>query len=475
MEHFSVDCDGKANDDEGDGVVSIAGSQHCGMKCYGNAFNADSSIFQAWEVLLNPQADITVLRLEFLSNDRRARNFVRGHGGEKELTHTGELYGFPSVDAFGAKEVVANVLCMHDVEKDFEIVYLQGESFTVKLPNYDLVFYKKRKFYAADMHDWWTGKIKGLIFATVRGNEAKFTKKEVDRARKAQELIVNLGYSSLQDAKAIVNDGNITGIDITAKDLDIAHEIYGDVRPYVAGRRMQRTPTHHPVDRDLKLRQKTVTMHSDIMFFRNKRFFVCLSRPLCLLTIVPVKKSMTVEVLTEAMETHIFTLLSRGFIVTIVYLDPQRGFKGMGKQVKGVEIDISGAGVKHKLVDNYIRHTKEIMRSAFNGLAWQQPELLDEALAIYAVSRMNLRKSPITGVSPKLAFTGRRPSYRAELSTAYGDYVEGYNLEAKSNAVQDARTNSLIALYPTGNSTGSWVCYSVLSGKMVRCTNLKKW
>ena len=102
------------------------------MKCYGNAFNAESSIFKPWEVLLDPQADITVLRLGFLSDAKRAQNFVRGHGGEKELTLIGDLYGFPSIIAFGAEKVIANVLCMDDVEKDFEVIYVQGESFTVK-------------------------------------------------------------------------------------------------------------------------------------------------------------------------------------------------------------------------------------------------------------------------------------------------------------------------------------------------------
>ena len=32
----------------------------------------------------------------------------------------------------------------------------------------------------------------------------------------------------------------------------------------------------------------------------------------------------------------------------------------------------------------------------------------------------------------------------------------------------------MIALYPTGNSTGSWVCYSLVTGRLVRRSDLKK-
>ena len=62
---------------------------------------------------------------------------------------------------------------------------------------------------------------------TVRENEAKHSKKDVLRARKAQQFIVNSGYSSLRDARNLVSDGNITGLDITRRDVELAQEISG--------------------------------------------------------------------------------------------------------------------------------------------------------------------------------------------------------------------------------------------------------
>ena len=129
---------------------------------------------------------------------------------------------------------------------------------------------------------------------------------------------------------------------------------------------------------------------------------------------MPIRNSMTTAVLTDALETHITTVMSRGFLPSIVHLDPQRGFEALSKSVLGIEVDIGGAGDHVKIADNCIRHLKEIMRSVFTSLPWKQPELLDEPLGLYAASRLNLWKNPSTGVCPRVAFTGRKPSYKVE-------------------------------------------------------------
>ncbi len=77
---------------------------------------------------------------------------------------------------------------------------------------------------------------------------------------------------------------------------------------------------------------------------------------------------------------------------------------------------------------------------------WAMPATLSEALIIYAVSRVNLRKSStLDGESPRVAFTGRKPSCKSELSIAFGDYVEGYNssgADTQGNKIIRGRTVS---------------------------------
>ena len=71
---------------------------------------------------------------------------VGGHGGERELRYVGKLEGFNKIVAHGHDDVVANVLCMADVESEFEITYVQGERFIVHMPRGDLSFWRRGKF-----------------------------------------------------------------------------------------------------------------------------------------------------------------------------------------------------------------------------------------------------------------------------------------------------------------------------------------
>lgn len=119
--------------------------------------------------------------------------------------------------------------------------------------------------------------------------------------------------------------------------------------------RMKRNPVHHPMDEELKSKYKTITMHGDIMYYRKKRLFICVSMPIGLVTMVPISKSMTTTVLTDALETpHITTVMSRGFLPSVVHLDPQKGFEGIGQSVLEIEGDIGGAGDHMKIADNRI-------------------------------------------------------------------------------------------------------------------------
>jgi hypothetical protein len=89
---------------------------------------------------------------------------------------------------------------------------------------------------------------------------------------------------------------------------------------------------------------------------------------------------------------------------------------------------------------------------------------------------MNHRRSSsnVSTISPRVAFTGRKPNYNKELGLAFGDYVERYDPKVKSNDAEDDRAEPCIALYPTGNAVGSWNFLNVTSGRQVRRSNWTK-
>jgi hypothetical protein len=96
---------------------------------------------------------------------------------------------------------------MSDVEDMYPITYRQGHSYTVHLPDGDLVFRRRDKLYVADMSDW---------APSAQDNEKAYTKAELRRAKEAAEMIRNSGFTSERDAVNLVQDNNalLTTLDV---------------------------------------------------------------------------------------------------------------------------------------------------------------------------------------------------------------------------------------------------------------------
>jgi len=459
--HVSYNCphEDAANDEtDENGVVCVSS---------GYAFNTRGVKFEWYEALLDYSADISVFHPALLTNVRHQESTVSGLAGEAEsLPYVGELDEF--FDVKGSKDVRANVLCAADVEEKYEISYVQGESFTVHMPNRDLEFRRRNKFFVADMRDWIQD---GQAFvSTIADNESRFTKSEVLRARQARELVVNSGFSSEHEALKLANDGNVSGVPVTMQDIRRSFEIYGKPAAYVRGRKTSKRVSRQPVDVNLKSPQhEPQTMYGDIMYAADEMFVVCLTMPLGLFTTVHIERK-TTSSLGTALQSQVSAIRGRGFEPKVLYLDPERGFVGLQGQIPGVEVDISGAGDHMAELDTYIRRVKEIARSVKAGLPWKLPKPLVKDLAYYATSRKNLKSSGGSTVCPRVKFTGRKPIYKKELGLGFGDYVECYDPKCKSNDVKSARAEPCIALYPTANANGSWFFLNLDTKKRVRRT-----
>lgn len=60
---------------------------------------------------------------------------------------------------------------------------------------------------------------------TVVENTAAFSKREVERARRARELLARMGFPNIEQAMSIVNAGS--NFEVTARDFQIADAIWG--------------------------------------------------------------------------------------------------------------------------------------------------------------------------------------------------------------------------------------------------------
>ena len=124
-------------------------------------------------------------------------------------------------------------------------------------------------------------------------------------------------------------------------------------------------------------------------------------------------------------------------------------------------------------VDAKIRRNKEIYRSVLAGLPCDLPKSRVADLVMYCVTRLNLRRTSAlhSHLCPAFLFTGVKPIFQKVFGLSFGDYAEVYDGTMNTSS---ARSVPCIALYPTGNASGSWVFWSLKTSKHLRNYNWKK-
>jgi hypothetical protein len=406
----------------------------------------------------------------FLTDLRKMENigFAGLSGATTNIDTVGHLEDF--FDCLACEDCTANILSQSDIEDKYEITYVQGEKYIVHLPDRDLEFKRKGKLYVADMSDWVTTRPR--VHATVAERESLYTKKEVMRARQAQEFIKASGYASEKEAAHMVNDGNITGVPITSKDVHRAFDIYGRSAAAVRGKTTRKKIARAEVDDALKEQRTDQVLYTDVMKVRGQAYLVSLVEPLQLVITSNVDKEKT-ENFGMAIQAQLNLLRSRGFNPVRIHMDPQPALSALVGQFPGVEIDISGAGDCLDKVDAKMRRMKETIRSVNAGLPWKLPSSKIKDLVTFATVRINARRttSNTTAVAPRVAFTGRKINYKKEYELAFGTYCECYDPKVISNDAERDRTEPCIALFPAVNANGSWVFLNLKTNKYVRRSN----
>ena len=422
------------------------------------------------EVLLDNQANISIVNPRLLKNVRKAKYKVRvkGVGGTQLIVdQVGDLEGF--FEVYASAHTKANVLSFADVEDKYEITYDKKAAFTVQLScGKKIEFTRKNKLYVADWCD------AGLYaYATVQENEAIYTKEEVRRARVAYELVRTSAYPSPNEIMHLVQDGNVRGMPpLSRADVERAFKIYGLHPEYVRGQMTNRKVGRAQVDLGLRTTEKRLRLFTDVMHVDDMKFLITATDPLNLTLQTKVTTENRLD-LGMALQGQMSLLRTRGFEPTIVYTDPHSTFRSMTQDFPGVEIDVGGAGDYVAKVDAKIRRIKETYRKVKAGLPWELPEQLVEDLVAYVTSRVNIRRTTALAenICPRVLFTGIPVDYKKELTYAFGDYVEAY--EGTTNTSR-ARSSACIALYPTGNSIGTWVLWKIETRSRVRKSNMIK-
>jgi hypothetical protein len=427
--------------------------------------------FKNYDVLLDNQADVSVMHPRLLRQVMKAEQpiTVRGIGGKQlEANHTGYLEEFFRV--YASTNAMPNVLSLAEVEDKYAVSYVPGQMFTVHLPSGDVEFKRQGKLYVANFYSILHPK---AVLTTVQENEDLYTRAEVQRAKEAYEFLKCSGYPSPEEAIHLLQDGNVFGLpDLSRQDIIRAYDIYGIPVAYVRGKTTRQAIARTVIDPEVIMKERSQIVYADVMHIDGFKFLISVVEPLQLTIQVPLENE-TADQLGLALQGHLSLLRARGFQPTIVYVDPQLGFRALKNLFPGVLIDDGGASDYVPKVDAKIKRIKELYRAVKNGLPWKLPTALVKHLVCYAVGRINLRRtsSLSSNISPYRLFTGTRVNYKKSLQLAFGDYAEVFD---GSDNTSRSRTIPCIALHPCNNSTGSWEFLNLMTGNRVRRSNWKK-
>jgi len=322
------------------------------------AVNATSGITLT-QVLLDNQADISIMHPMMLSEVRPVDKRIRviGVGGVQLIVNkVGMLDGFFQV--YASEETKASILSFADIEDKYKIMYVRGQTFTVHMPEEDVVLKRKNTLYIADRC------VEGAVAnATVHKNERLYTKEEIHRAMVAHEFLKCSGYPSIGEAMHLITDGNVQGMPMLIKDdLERAYEVYGEHLEYVRGKMTKRMGGRMKVDISRRSVDNAIQLSTNVMHIGRDMFLISVTEPLNL-TLQSQLENKGKLALGMALQGQLAILQSRRFLPEIVYTDPYSTFRAMTKDFPGVAIVVGGAGDYVAKADAKIHRIKETYRN----------------------------------------------------------------------------------------------------------------
>ena len=306
---------------------------------------------------------------------------------------------------------------------------------------------------------------------TVCGIRAKYTKKQLLHADKAQWYLRCMAYPTVEAAieqiKAMKNPT------ITSEDIKLAYEIYGKEVPAFRGNAVKRSTisaSYNPINEDVIKEQMA---EIDLFFIRSRVYMIMLLSPLEYSFVAPIPDK-TVESVFEVIDAYIKESKSKGFNITYMRSDNERAFltKRFTDRLAEAEIvqDTVAAGGHAPKAERRIRFVKEKARIIWHMLPYNPSAMIQDWLVMFAnrVTNMQRASNSISTLTPREKFTGRQGDFR-HVKAPFGSYVQC--VVPNTNNTMEQRTEAGIALMPKDNLTGTWYIYKIQTGRIVSRDN----
>ena len=310
--------------------------------------------------------------------------------------------------------------------------------------------------------------------ATVTENLRAFTKREVEQARRAREMLARMGFPTVEQAMSIINSGS--NFEVSARDFQIAEAIWGKDIASLKGKTTKRATAVADISVSTKILQRDQVLSIDIMYLDKLAILVGVATPLGLtiaysLNTADLKKpARTAAQVKLGIGHFIGVLASQNFRASVIMSDGESAVVSLVDELGklGVEVDISGAGGHVARIERKIRLVKERVRS---HVAYHLPFTLSTVgiamCVLYCISRLNYEPAGLRewGPSPREAFIGRKPDGKRDFRCSFGDYAQCTVTNTDSG--MESRTEDCVVMLPLGNRTGSVRMLSLKSGRLV--------
>ena len=271
---------------------------------------------------------------------------------------------------------------------------------------------------------------------------------------------------SFESANRLATRGYVSKVPFTRQDLVNAAEIYGPSTAILKGRMTKREIGRAKQELALMDGMTDQTFYLDPMVIDSKHFLVAISHPLKLIIVNEIENHSS-KTLGMALQDQISQMQIRGMRVRKALIDPGTGLKSLIGQFFGTVIEACGAGNHQGKVEIVIRRIKEHYRTLMAILPWKISKQLVPDAVKYVVIRMNMETGRDDEIPAKIKMNGIKPDFEKEYGISFGDCCEAYNPKIRSKDATQARSETLIALYPKGNETSSWLFYNIAAKQKV--------
>ena len=408
--HYARDCPQKKQPlDKVHVAVAESDDEYEGEPSeWGVALLASDEIccFSRFDVLLDNEASLNIFsNADLLTDLRKSGTTIRvsgiQQGGGVKVDHEGEFGEFGTV--YYSESASANILSFaSQVDSGASIRYDHlSDCFTLQPKGSTRIFRFGRKrvvgsegrFYSCD---WREAQHDKALVATVVQNIKAFTKREVEQARRARELLARMGFPTVEQAMRIINCGS--NFDVTARDFQIADAIWGKDIASLKGKTTKRASSVPDITVSTKILQRDQVLSIDIMFIEKLSILVGVATPLGLtigysLNAVDLKKpARTAGVVKKGINHFLGVPASQNFRTSVIMSDGEGAVVSLVDELGklGVEVDVSGAGSHVARIERRIRVIKERVRA---HVAYHLPFTLSTVgiamCVLYCISRLN--------------------------------------------------------------------------------------